>query len=152
MLHVSLRGPPRVIVSVRAHARRLSHPLASSSFHLFSLVLSAHPRYHLPLDGARTDETRVCTRVELKPLQPPARDDERTPLESFDIGDVGKYNGGRIYRIFFCLQRDGGCEADGKFQPRGDRSRKIVPWMGLVSRRALERTFINAAFKLELGF
>lgn len=36
-----------------------------------------------------------------------------TPLESFDIGDVGKYtSGGRIYRIFFST-REG--EADEKF-------------------------------------
>ena len=83
-------------------------------FTFFLPALSTHLSsfYSRTAPGSRTH-------AEFNPLC----DDERTPLESFDIGDVGKYTGGRIYRIFFSMRsrRVRGNGPDGEFQPRRER-------------------------------
>lgn len=97
----------------RVFSRVLPMPplLYSFLFYLFLPALSTHLSsfYSRTAPGSRTH-------TEFNPLC----DDERTPLESFDIGDVGKCTGGRIYRIFFSMRsrRVRGNGPDREFQPR----------------------------------
>ena len=75
------------------------HPLVPVSF------LPFPPRFiYPPILFLFAHRAGSRTHAEFNPLC----DDERTPLESFDIGDVGKYTGGRIYRIFFSMHTEAG--------------------------------------------
>lgn len=129
-----LAMPPCWYMHTRAHLERaaLNHfqPLPFLSVSVVSPTLDVTPPspctcFFLPFSTrfiypssfySRTagSRTRACTHAELNPLC----DDERTPLESFDIGDVGKYIEGRIYRIFFPTQSARCSGPDGEFQPR----------------------------------
>lgn len=95
-----------------SHAR--CHPPCTCFFLPFSTRFIYPSSFYSRIAGTRT---RACTHAEFNPLC----DDERTPLESFDIGDVGKYIEGRIYRIFFSTQSARCSGPDGEFLPRYER-------------------------------
>lgn len=103
----------------RAHLPRAlvsSSTFRPSALTLASLLSTFFLSFYLPTPRfIRAPTWCACTHVESNPSPPflrlplslCARDDERAPLESFDIGDVDKYTEGRIYRIFFCVRSDG---------------------------------------------
>lgn len=106
-------NPCRFSLSLSFLPRSMSPPPSPCTcfFLPFSTRFIYPSSFYSRTAGSRT---RACTHAELNPLC----DDERTPLESFDIGDVGKYIEGRIYRIFFPTQSARCSGPDGEFQPR----------------------------------
>ena len=68
-----------------------------------------------------------------------------TPLESFDIGDVGKYtSGGRIYRIFFSTREGGQTKNFNRDSKEREREREEL----LSRRREFLRRFQDSKVAL----
>lgn len=109
--------PTPVSLPVSPDTYAISSPFLFLTF--FSPATSVHPlsiRCHPPL--------HVYTHTPGLTLSATT---SSTPLESFDIGDVGKYtSGGRIYRIFFSTREGGQTKNFNRDSKERERERGVI--------------------------